>query len=51
MFWYPLMYYHDMLFRSDVAYDWESSLGEIALDTVLQKEDCLSELAKKERIF
>jgi len=35
------------VFRSDVAYDWEGSLGDIALDTVLQKEDHLNEFAKK----
>lgn len=33
--------------RSDVAYDWEISLEDIALDTVLQREDHLNEFAKK----
>ncbi|WP_062237663.1 hypothetical protein [Fictibacillus sp. FJAT-27399] len=35
------------VFRGDVAYDWEITLGDIALDTVLQKEDHLNEFAKK----
>ena len=35
------------VFRSDVAYDWEVTLGDVALDTVLQKEDHLNEFAKK----
>lgn len=35
------------VFRSDVAYDWDISLGDIALDTVLMKEDHLNEFAKK----
>ncbi|OZM56694.1 insertion element protein [Lottiidibacillus patelloidae] len=35
------------VFRGDVAYDWEVALGDIALDTVLQKEDHLNEFAKK----
>ncbi|MDP4083497.1 MAG: insertion element protein [Bacillota bacterium] len=35
------------VFRSDVAYDWELTLGDIALDTLLMKEDHLSEFAKK----
>ncbi|MCA1027579.1 insertion element protein [Cytobacillus kochii] len=35
------------VFRSDVAYDWEITLGDIALDTVLLKEDHLNEFAKK----
>jgi transposase-like protein len=35
------------VFRSDVAYDWIITLGDIALDTVLQKEDHLNEFAKK----
>lgn len=33
--------------RSDVAYDWDITLGDVALDTVLQKEDHLNEFAKK----
>ncbi|MGG3937254.1 insertion element protein [Micromonospora provocatoris] len=39
------------VFRSDVAYDWTSTLGDIALDTVLQKEDHLNEFAKKNARF
>lgn len=35
------------VFRSDVAYDWDISLGDIALDIVLMKEDHLNEFAKK----
>lgn len=35
------------IFRSDVAYDWDVSLDDIALDTVLQKEDHLHDFAKK----
>ena len=35
------------VFRSDVAYDWNITLGDIAIDTVLQKEDHLNEFAKK----
>ena len=35
------------VFRSDVAYDWDISLDNIALDTVLMKEDHLNEFAKK----
>lgn len=35
------------VFRSDVTYDWEITLGDIAIDTVLQKEDHLNEFAKK----
>ena len=35
------------VFRSDVAYDWDITLGDIAIDTVLQKEDHLNEFAKK----
>ncbi|WP_407271343.1 insertion element protein [Radiobacillus sp. PE A8.2] len=39
------------VFRSDVAYDWTSTLGDIALDTVLQREDHLNEFAKKNARF
>ncbi|QST01406.1 insertion element protein (plasmid) [Pontibacillus sp. ALD_SL1] len=39
------------VFRSDVAYDWTISLGDVALDTVLQKEDHLNEFAKKNARF
>jgi transposase-like protein len=35
------------VFRSDVSYDWDISLQDIALDTFLLKEDHLSEFAKK----
>lgn len=35
------------VFRSDVAFDWDITLGDVALDTVLQKEDHLNEFAKK----
>lgn len=35
------------VFRSDVAYDWDITLGDIAIDTALQKEDHLNEFAKK----
>ncbi|MCM3708853.1 MULTISPECIES: insertion element protein [Cytobacillus] len=35
------------VFRSDVAYDWDINLGDIALDTILLKEDHLNEFAKK----
>ncbi len=35
------------VFRSDVAYDWDIALGDIAIDTALQKEDHLNEFAKK----
>lgn len=35
------------VFRSDVAYDWDITLEDIALDTVFQKEDHLNEFAKK----
>ena len=35
------------VFRSDVAYDWDVTFGDIALDTVLQREDHLNEFAKK----
>lgn len=35
------------VFRSDVAYDWDITLEDIALDTYLQKEDHLNEFAKK----
>ncbi|EQB95342.1 insertion element protein [Geobacillus sp. A8] len=35
------------VFRSDVAFDWDISLRDIALDTVLLKEDHLNEFAKK----
>lgn len=37
--------------RSDVAYDWEINLGDIALDTFLRKEDHLNEFAKKNARF
>ncbi len=39
------------VFRSDVAYDWDISLGDIAQDTVLLKEDHLNEFAKKHARF
>src|SRR5690625_2654275 len=35
------------VFRSDVAYDWNASMEEIALDTALLKEDHLNEFAKR----
>jgi hypothetical protein len=35
------------VFRSDVAFDWDISLRDIALDTVLLKENPLNEFAKK----
>lgn len=35
------------VFRSDIAFDWDISLGDIAIDTVLLKEDHLNEFAKK----
>lgn len=39
------------VFRGDVAYDWVTTFGDIALDTVLQKEDHLNEFAKKHARF
>ncbi|MBD3108173.1 IS1 family transposase [Bacillus sp. AGMB 02131] len=33
--------------RSDIAYDWDASIEEIALDTFLLKEDHLNEFAKR----
>jgi len=39
------------VFRSDVAYDWDISLGDIAIDTFLMKEDHLNEFAKKHARF
>ncbi|KYG38794.1 hypothetical protein [Bacillus gaemokensis] len=39
------------VFRYDVAYDWEIALNDIVLDTVLLKEDHLSEFAKKHAQF
>jgi len=35
------------VFRSDIAYDWNATMGDIALDTVLFKEDHLNEFAKR----
>src|SRR5690606_30929263 len=35
------------IFRSDIAYDWNASMEDIALDTVLFKEDHLNEFAKR----
>jgi transposase-like protein len=35
------------VFRSDIAYDWNTSMEDIALDTVLFKEDHLNEFAKR----
>lgn len=35
------------VFRSDVAYDWDASLGDLALDTLLYKDDHLNEFAKR----
>jgi hypothetical protein len=35
------------VFRSDVAYDWDTSLGDLALDTLLYKDDHLNEFAKR----
>ncbi len=35
------------VFRSDVAYDWNATMGDIGLDTVLFKEDHLNEFAKR----
>lgn len=34
------------VFRSDVAYDWDITLGDIAIDTALQKEDHFNAFAK-----
>ncbi|MFD1780808.1 insertion element protein [Fredinandcohnia salidurans] len=39
------------VFRSDVAYDWEIAMADIALDTVLLKEDHLNDFAKKHARF
>ncbi|WP_299094721.1 insertion element protein [uncultured Metabacillus sp.] len=39
------------VFRSDVAYDWDITMGDIALDTVLLKEDHLNDFAKKNARF
>lgn len=39
------------VFRSDVAYDWDITFGDIALDTVLYKEDHLNEFARKNGRF
>jgi hypothetical protein len=39
------------VFRSDVAYDWDISLSDIALDTALLKEDHLNLFAKKHARF
>jgi transposase-like protein len=35
------------VFRSDVAYDWDITMGDIALDTILYKEDHLNEFTKR----
>jgi transposase-like protein len=39
------------VFRADVAYDWNVTLDDIALDTFLYKEDHLSEFSKKNARF
>ena len=39
------------VFRSDVAYDWDITFGDIALDTILYKEDHLNEFARKNGRF
>jgi hypothetical protein len=39
------------VFRGDVAYDWETTFCDIALDTVLPKEDHLNEFANKHARF
>lgn len=39
------------VFRCDVAYDWDITLNDIVLETVLLKEDHLSEFAKKHARF
>lgn len=39
------------IFRSDVAYDWDITMSDIALDTVLLKEDHLNNFAKKHARF
>ncbi|WP_326182387.1 insertion element protein [Virgibacillus halodenitrificans] len=35
------------VFRSDVAYDWEMSVEDLKLDTVIYKEDHLNDFSKK----
>lgn len=39
------------VFLSDVAYDWDITFGDIALDTILYKEDHLNEFARKNGRF
>ncbi|MFC4802122.1 insertion element protein [Neobacillus sp. GCM10023253] len=39
------------VFRADIAYDWNFSLDDLALDTILYKDDYLHELAKKNARF
>ncbi len=39
------------VFRADIAYDWDITLGEIASDTFFNKEDHLSEFAKRHGRF
>ncbi|THE08870.1 IS1 family transposase [Bacillus timonensis] len=39
------------VFRADVAYDWDIDLNDIALDTILTKEDHLNDFVKKHARF
>ncbi|WP_147802846.1 insertion element protein [Alkalicoccus halolimnae] len=39
------------VFRADVAYDWNIEIGDIALDTLLYKDDHLNHFAKKNARF